>query len=261
MIRICGLTALLMVCSTAAVAEIILQDNYLGNPTEPGWAFPYDGVAAQSSERRTIVSESWAGDDIVVPVGIEYKIQRLSWIGVLLTGPGAVWETVDVIILPRNPVEERGRPIAPGTMPVAEFTNIPMDEFAQRTGESGGETLWGLPVYEGSVTVPEVTLPAGHYYFAVRVVGNNRGQHFMLTTGGGVDFGAGEMGVMQSSFFFQPEWIDIVDYLKIPDPDDPSKRIPYATDFAYRVYGEVVPEPASIALLMLGAVVLRLRRS
>ena len=259
MIRACVSATLLLTITATGWAEI-LQDNYLGNPNEPGWTLPYDGVAAQSSERDTIVSESWAGDDLVVPDGLEYTIQQFNWIGLLVDGPGATWDTVDVIILPRNP-DGQGHPIAPGTAPIAEFNDLTPDQFEMRVDGGGTpEVLWGLNVYEGTVSIPEVTLPAGHYYFAVRVVGSDRGQHFMLTSGGGTDFGAGEMGVMQSPFFFEPDWIDIDDYLELPDPDQPGEYAPYATDFAYQVMGVITPEPASLVLLVLGGLMLRMRR-
>jgi hypothetical protein len=235
-----------------ASASVLLHDNYLGHPGQPGWTLPYDGVAAHSSERNTMVTESWTGDDLIVPGGAEYIIQKFEWIGLLYTGPGAQWNFADVVIYRRNP-DGAGHPITPGDLPIAQFNNLPLTSFAQRVSPQGQpEYLFGLPVYEGSVVTPDVTLPPGHYYYAVRVVGNGRGQFFLATTGGGTDFGAGQMGIFQSTFFQQPNWVNIIEVLQVPDPNNPGQLMPYATDFAYRVWGEIVPEPAGLILLAAG---------
>lgn len=252
--RLICISALLCCVAAASADAILLQDNYLSKPGDGSWMMPYDGVSANTSERNTMVTASWTGDDLFVPAGSEYQVSRIDWIGLVLNGPGGQWLGADVVIYPANPDHE-GAPIAPGTLPVAQFTNLPMDTFAPRETDGTPETLFGMPVYEGQVSFESVTLPAGRYYYAVRVVGNGRGRHYIATTGNGEDFGAGHMGITQSSMFFTPEWTDISTVLDMPSKPN------YATDFAYRVWGSVIPEPASLALVLLGLpLMLRLRR-
>lgn len=259
--RLICILALLLCVAVAAADPILLQDNYLGKPGVPSWTLPYDGVAAHTSERDTMVTASWTGDDLFVPSGSEYQVSRIDWIGLVLNGPGAQWLSADVVIYPSNPDSE-GHPIAPGTLPVAEFTNLTMDNFTQRMSGGSPETLFGLDVYEGQVSFDPVTLPAGEYFYAVRVVGNGRGRHFLTTTGNGTSFGAGHMGVAQSDMFFTPYWTDISTVLQIPvDPSDPGgPQKPYATDFSYQVWGTIVPEPGALALALLGTRLLLRRR-
>jgi hypothetical protein len=249
----------LLTCLAAANADpILLQDNYLGKPGDPSWTLPYDGVAAQTSERNTTVTASWTGDDLFVPAGSEYQISRIDWIGLVLNGPGAQWLSADVVIYPSNP-DTQGHPIAAGTPPVAQFTSLAMDSFQQRVSGGTPETLFGLGVYDGQVSFAPVTLPAGEYFYAVRVVGNGRGRHFVATAGDGDSFGAGHMGVTQSDMFFTPNWTDISTVLQVPtSPGGPY--LPYPTDFSYRVWGTVIPEPGGLSLALFGTLWLLRRR-
>lgn len=240
--RKCVCTALLAVlaAATARADMDLMWDNYL----YPGDG--YDHVFALSSERNTFVTDSWTGDDAVFEEAV--FIQQIKWIGMLVDHPDADYWSVDVVIYPADP-DPDPYPIDPVNYPaVAEW-----NELAYQLDPITEE--FGLQVYEGTVDLPEdVLLAPGHYYYAVRVVGNNRGQNYVASTStaGGETAGM-TMGVFQSDFFFYPphsgEWV------YVEDATDPVRQ----SDFAYQLYG-YVPEPASLVLLALGALMIRVRR-
>ena len=233
MYRIVLAMTLTLFLTVSAQADL-LWDNYLSPDG-------YDHVSGKSSERNTFVTDSWTGDD-VIPTA-DWIVQSIKWIGMVDPHPDAIYDAVDVIIYPANP-DPQGYPIAPGAVPIAEFTDQPLS-----TTVIGDE--FGLQVIEGTVDLPsDVFLDQGeHYYYAVRVVGNNRGRHYAATTGEGA-FNGQTMGVFQSHFFHytgEPNWV-YVDQMGHP---------PLASDYAYQLHG--IPEPASLVLLALGGLAFRRR--
>src|SRR5438105_12102409 len=55
----------------------------------------YDNVTARSSERNSIITDSWTGDDAVFAQPVQ--VQALEWIG--FRSPGVVFPTADVVLL------------------------------------------------------------------------------------------------------------------------------------------------------------------
>ncbi|MFH1748316.1 MAG: hypothetical protein ABIG44_14885 [Planctomycetota bacterium] len=232
---------MLVIAATSAQADMdLLWDNYL----YPGDG--YDHVTALSSERNTFVTNSWTGDDAVFEESV--FIQQIKWIGMLIDHPDADYWSADVVIYPANP-DPTGYPIDPVNYPaVAEW-----NELAYSRTDIAEE--FGLQVYEGSIDLPEdVLLAPGHYYYAVRLVGNNRGQNYIASTStaGGETAGM-TMGVFQSTFFHYPphtgNWVYV----------DQATEPVLTSDFAYQLYG-YIPEPASFILLAMGAMMIRTRR-
>jgi hypothetical protein len=76
--------------------------------------------------------------------------------------------------------------------------------------------------------------------------GDEDGRNVMLTTGSGTLNGL-TMGLFQSDFFGYPDWT-------LTEDTSPTMT----TDFAFQVYG-VIPEPASLLLLVAGAYLARRR--
>ena len=236
----------LFVGMTAPAA--VIWDNYLStNPDNASeW---YDGVYALSSERSTLVTNSWTGDDAIFDSSV--TLTGLSWYGLLEKRPNALYTGVDVVVYLKNPDQEGSYPIAPGAVPVALFTDLAFTErdIADTSFDGGGKQY---QAYEGTVELPEnVALDPGHYYYSVRMIDNGLGRAYALTTGAGESNPRADttMAVFQSTFLYYPDrpnWVYV---------DQASAM---ASDYAYRLYG-VVPEPASLLLLALGGFALRRR--
>jgi hypothetical protein len=231
-----------------AAPAAVIWDNYLsrnpGNDSE--W---YDGVYALSSERSTLVTNSWTADDAIFDYPV--TLTGLSWYGLLEKRQSAEYTGVDVAVYAKNPNQESSNPIAPGAVPVAMFTDLSFSQrdIADSSFDGSGKQY---QVYEGTVDLPEnVALDPGHYYYSVRVVDNGLGRAYALTTGAGESNprGGTTMAAFQSTFLYYPDrpnWVYV---------DQASAM---ASDYAYRLHG-FVPEPASLLLLALGSFALRRR--
>ncbi|MGD8451999.1 MAG: PEP-CTERM sorting domain-containing protein [Phycisphaerae bacterium] len=247
--------AILLTCSVAAQADL-LWDNYLpGGQSYLGEEGPgFDGLSVKSSERNTRIDDSWTGDDAFFTDMVE--LQQIKWIGALAAEAGSEFTAADVIIF-----EAPGQfPIDPdnlGSLIKYQASNLPVNMDMGVWEQFDGN--W-RHMYEGAVDVPDVQLEAGHYFIAVRLVGNYYGQNYIATTGNGSthsefypDTPTDSMGVFQSYSFlyppYEPQWV-LVDEVPGTAP----------SDYAYQIYGNIVPEPASIGLLALGLVALLRRR-
>ena len=165
-------------------------------------------------------------------------MQGITWAGA--RDPRFAYGNVEIIILRDEP--------ARGLSVVQQYA---LGQPPEIQGTFG--TFQGFQVYDGFATIPDggITLPAGHYYFGVRLVsgpnGDEDGRNLMLTTGtyGGTTHINGlTMGVFQSNSFGYPDWTRTA---------DTSAHI--TTDFAFRIHG--IPEPASLLLLGVGVLLAR----
>jgi hypothetical protein len=213
-----------MAASPAPAA--LIWDNYISQPDG------YDHLSTRSSERNTLVADSWTADDFIIdpsqyPGGVQ--IEQIRWIG--MHTKGAAFGTADYIILDGS------------FSVIAEVSNhsYPADPIG---------TDFNLDTYEGTVAVqPPAVLPPGHYYVATRLVDSGVGRNYVATTGAGTLAGL-TSGAFQSVFFGVPNWTLVSDL--------PGARV---TDFAYRIVGSEVPEPGVVALLAAGIVGLLVQRS
>ncbi|MFH1592142.1 MAG: S8 family serine peptidase, partial [Candidatus Woesearchaeota archaeon] len=180
----------------------LLWDNYQG---EEG----YDHESMLSSERRTFVTWSWTADDAVFDECVD--VQKIKWIGMRQPHQDVEYNTAEVVILDSN------------FNTIVEFLDV--DYTAEIIG-----TDFDMETYEGTLSVPDITLEPGHYYFGVRLVGNYRGRNHAATTGNGEIQGQTQ-GVTQSGFFGYPEWTFVEEVMESETP----------TDFAYRIYGVLNP--------------------
>lgn len=189
---------------------------------------PWDHVTGYSSERATLISESWVVDDAVFEQPV--SIDEIQWIGFrdnpdLFTG-------ADYIILDSE------------FQVVSEVRDLPF--VANVIGEQ-----FGLQVYEGSVQVDAILLDPGQYYFGARLVNGHLGRNFAATSFTGEDLIRGETEAYVLAVpFGHDDWT--------PASQALSSGIP--SDFAYRINGTIIPEPASLILLLIGAAATLRRR-
>lgn len=224
-----GLLLALLVTASASAASVasLLWDNYqsTGNPAYPdGW----DGVGFLSSESDASVEDSWVIDDAVFESDV--VVQAVEWLGLRKTGYNY---TAEVIILDTefNLVAER------------------TDLFYTALQTEPNTPIAGFKPYKALTEFTNVELPAGRYYFGVRLkngtdAGLGGGRNFILTTGDGNIQGE-TPGAFKAPAWGYPAWT----YTN-------AMSTPINTDFAFRVRG--IPEPASI--LALGLLALLRRR-
>jgi hypothetical protein len=221
------LTATLTLLLTCTAQAEILWDNY------PGGGYSLDSERALSSERDTLIDATWTVDDAVFTDPVE--VEAVQWVGMRETG--YEYPFADLIILSADP--ESG--------PDAEFLLLEDLEYA---------VIWqsvdqGLEAYEATIELGEsVALPAGRWYFGTRLVGDEQvglGRNFVAAASELNP--AGETG----GYFWGPifgafDWLPVQD---LPLVDEPR-------DYAFQVYG--VPEPGSVILIAVGAVLALYRR-
>jgi len=210
--------ALAVLAGVAGVQADIIWDNYLTSPDG------YDSISAFTSERNTNVVDSWAGDDAIF--GAPVTVTGVEWLAI--RDPDYQY-TAEVVVLDEN----------------FDIVNeyIEMDYAATVVTP---DPLFGYQVYSGYIDLGGLDLPAGQYYFAVRLFTGGAGRNMILTTGDGTINGL-SMGVVQSDHFGIANWTEIASAW----PGAP------VTDLAYRIHG--VPEPASLVLLAGGLFMLRRR--
>ena len=240
---VCGV----LVAGAAQAAAVVSWqwDNYL----TPGTG--YDGLTGKSSEWNTRTDNSWTADDMIISEPVQ--LESISWIGFMEKEPGAVFDSVEVLIFsepsafPADPNDVLNNYAVGGSpIKVSEGAGL---SFTDRTGEY----FYGLQVYDGEVTLPTpITLNPGHYYYSVRVCGNGLGRSYVATTGSGAINGS-TMGAFQSTVFAYPPNDDM--WVLVDDLPNTN-----ATDYAYQLNGVVVPEPMSMALLAAGLLLTWRRR-
>ena len=240
---VCGI--LVTAAAQAAPATPWQWDNYL----TPGAG--YDGLTGKSSEWNTRTDNSWTADDMVITEPVE--LQSISWIGFMENEPGAVFDSVEVLIFsepaafPADPDDVINNYAVTGTPIVVDVGS------GAAFNDRVGEYFYGLQVYDGEVELPTpITLAPGHYYYSVRVRGNGLGRSYVATTGNGVTAGD-TMGAFQSSVFAYPpntgSWVLVGDL--------PNTNV---TDYAYQLNGVVVPEPMGLVMMAAGVLLAWRRR-
>ena len=216
------LTVSVCLCPLAS-AQQLLWDNYAASPT--GW----DGVTGLSSERDTLISDTWVVDDAIFEQPV--IVQEIQWIGFRDDKPlvAADWIIMDT-----------------------DFNVIADMNDADFTRNDLGQQLGRFELYEGSLTIAEgegVALDPGRYFIGARLVGEFLGRNFAATsaTGAGNTFGESQAYFKGIPFGFD-DWTPVEEVLSSGEP----------SDFAYRIIG--IPEPASLILLALGAAAALRRR-
>ena len=198
----------------------IIWDNYKG----PNG---YDARTWLSSERNTIIADSWAVDDAVFEQPV--RVEAIKWI-VLRSPDVQSWKS-DFIILDSSLGQQALMLDAPGLV-ISELGAGPA----------------GNLIYEATLPIPNIELPAGRYFLGGRLVDDFLGRNYLATAGNG-EISGQSMGMFRSVAFGFDNWTPDIQVLTIG-----------ASDFAFRIEGEVIPEPSTLVLLVVGAVQAVIRR-
>jgi hypothetical protein len=239
-------------------------DNF---PITGDFPLGYDTTNRFTSERDTqhssgISAASWAIDDFHIPLGDQplgedqgdeqVVLNNIEWVGVreLFDRPGFGYDRLDYVILTRTFDPFSGlydfQPLQYGQGQQALFLNQQVGTDWQIEEELGNVSPT-LFTYRGSVAVPDIPLePQVDYWVGLRLVGND----------GNDDGGTGGRHFIPSASG-HPESVDGAFRYDPPRGGDPWQRIqsPFSSDpfeAAYRLGMTVVPEPATLFLLLVG---------
>lgn len=216
----------------SAQAEILplLWDNY---------ATGYNPNYYWSSERDSVVNDSWVVDDAVFDGNVE--IQGIDWVGLYNPSFSYTAEFTVLQYIGGASVFET----------VVATTEVPVSI------ENLGTVVNGFQLFRGTIDVTDFALPfnaatGGQYFFGTRLVSQGNpaaGRSFIVNSTYGADIrglsGAYAHGAQTTG---TGGWL-------------PFQQIAgwnIAADFAFRVYG--VPEPSGLILIGLGALSALLRR-
>jgi len=238
-------TLLVLVAASPVYAdEVLIWDNYPGDVLE-------NAAYNMSSERNTqVVEATWVVDDVdfaQIPGGDPdlTMLTRLEWIGA--RGLGVTYSTADVILLNRS--GDDWNTVYESWDLVYTFTDIETDP------DLGPD----MQAYEAELTFGEaipVSELGEHFYIGVRLVGDGYfvgRNHFVTSSIDQAVWGRTE-GYIKADVFGAPDWTPASDVWY--GADVPGSNF----DFAFRVYGYVIPEPASLGLLMIGSLLLAARK-
>lgn len=236
-----AMTLLLLVAVKTAKADELLWDNY------PGGLEALQNVSFNmSSERNTAVWEStWIVDDVDFAQieGAEpglTTLTRLAWVGA--RDPGYAYSTVDVVVLD------------------GEFNTIfELWDLEYSFTDHDSQLDPGMQLYEGEVALSTPAFRdlglSEHFYIGVRLVGDAyyQGSGRFVTSSIDETIRGQTEGYTRAAVFGAPDWTPASDVWYAPPSDEHF-------EFAFRVYADVVPEPASLALLAVGGVLMIRRR-
>ncbi|MCC7390471.1 MAG: hypothetical protein IT431_17090 [Phycisphaerales bacterium] len=183
----------------------------------------WDGAKAISSERDTWVTESWVVDDFMVADGA--VVRELEWLA--LWYPGFEPVATDVILLTAD------------FEPVAELFDL---GFAS---EFEGTAFGDIEVYRLTISGLSLHIESGRYYIGARFVGDGEGRGFAA---GQYPISGESEAYFRSAHFGEPDWVPVSELGVSP------------LDTVFKVYGDIIPAPPTLALTALAPLAFRRRR-
>jgi hypothetical protein len=184
---------------------------------------PFDGRHAISSEldHFLVAHGSFAADDALLPAG--GLVDGIGWMGACLIDQNHTFDSyqAQAIVFANDP----------------NLTVLYASDPSPFDVASTGGLFYGYRIYSGVVSLPDLPLSPGNYFFAVRLTSTS-GRNFQLSAGNGTVAGE-SMGLFQGQDFWggppAPNWVTIQQFAG------------FTSDYAFQVYGRV-PEPAAMAL-------------
>lgn len=217
------LTCLACILVVESRASDLLWDNYQGS-----MGFDLNGLW---SERNPLVADAWTIDDVVFNEPV--RIERIRWYGGTKSEL-PLEHPCDYIVL---------TPAGGGQFTVVQEGK---DLVAQRRFIA--RDFGGWEWHEGTLNLPGegLDLQPGHYYIGTRLVSDRPWARAFIATSGAGKIKGKSMGYFRSPPLGYPDWV-------------PAEALFYGEprDFAFRVEGQVIAEPASLSALL---VVTALRR-
>jgi len=232
------LLGMLAMVAPPAKAEILLWDNYPSGLQDP--------TVSMSSERNTQVTEAtWTVDDVdldqVLP-GIDpsaVTLTRIEWVGA--RDPGVGYSRADVIVLDSDLDD----------LTAVEYLDLSYS-FSDLVPDPNPDP--DIQTYVGQIEFdPPIPVPETHFFIGVRLVGDGvfEGRNQFVTSSTDATLRGLTEGYIRAAIFGAPDWTPASDvWHGMPTPNENF-------EFAFRVWG--VPEPASLVLLAVGAVLLSRR--
>jgi hypothetical protein len=237
-------TLLVLVAATSAYADELVWDNYPGDLLQ-------DVTYNMSSERNTqVIERTWVVDDVdllqtpfaeVDPDLI--RITGIEWVGA--RNPGSdPYPFADVIVLNTN--------LDNGT--AVEYWDLSYtytDYDPDPNPDPHTQTYVGVIVFDEPISIP-----GEHFYIGARLVGGGyfEGRNHSVTSSIDETIRGRTEGQIKAALFGAPDW-------------RPASEVWYGSDvpgsnfeFAFRLYGYAIPEPASLGLLVIGSLLLVRRR-
>ena len=209
-----GMLAILAALALSATASHALPDLLWDNGE-------WDRAKAVSSERNTLVPDSWIVDDFFVADAV--AVRDIEWLSVRSAGFDPIG--ADLLIL------------TSAFAPVTEMTDLPYaSEFV--------DMYQGLEVHRLLLHDLGVHLDPGRYYIGVRSVGNGDFRAFSALQDS--IHGATE-AFFRSEHFGYPDWVS-------------TGEVVGPRDAVFRVFGDIVPAPATLVLGLPALLAWRRRR-
>lgn len=217
----------------------VLWDNYPGDLIQPAHAL--------TSERNTAFVEStWSTDDVDLSGEAELPsdilITGIQWVG--LRDPGFTYSKADVIFLDGSLNDATS--VTYSNLTASQTPYVP---------DPNSDPL--REVYTGSIDFAVPISPvATYFYVGIRLVGDGafKGRNLFVTHTIDTSNLGLTGGYVKSAVIGAPFW-------------RPASDVWYGTsgdarnfEFAFRLYGSIVPEPASLGLLALGGLLVFRRR-
>lgn len=231
-------TFLVLVAAPPLSADELLWDNYPGDVLQ-------NAAFNMSSERNTqIVEATWVVDDVDFEQLPDWdpsfaELTRLEWVGA--RNPDFTYSTADVILLTRegddwNTVYELWDLDY-------TFTDIDTDpDLGPDTQAYVAELAFDPPLAASEL--------GQHFYIGVRLVGDGylQGRNHFVTSSIDTTLRGLTEGYTKAAVFGAPDWRPASEvWYGGPNPQSNF-------EFAFRVYA--IPEPASLALLVVGSLLL-----